>query len=492
VSDSEKAPKIKHELPEAQWPSAEAAESSRLFSSVRIGATKATSRTWVPAMVPWRATEEGFVTAANREWYGRFADGRPGVLVVEATGIRDVPSGPLLRIGHDRFIPGMRGMCEVVRERSEGETRFFVQIIDFLSIRRRPTPEKYFGRFLKLRDEHRRRLGALDTSRDWAAASEEEVRERLLAADEIEIEELLDSRELESLRMGARERVDDTHLEHVRELPRTLPKLFAAATRRAREAGFDGVELHFAHAYTMASFLSPRNRREDGYGGSRENRLRLPREVIDACRAEVGRDFVLGCRFLGDEVIDDGNRIEDARFFARGFAEAGLDFLSVSKGGKFEDARQPRVGAAAYPYTGPSGHECMPTVRIDERGPFGRNLELSREVRAAVREAGFEIPVVGAGGLCTFDQMEAALAAGDCDIAAAARQSLADPDWWRKIRRGRGEEVRRCVFTNYCEGLDKKHKEVTCQLWDRFPIEPGENPAMSADGRRRLEAPPAG
>ena len=78
-------------------------------------------------------------------------------------------------------------------------------------------------------------------------------------------------------------------------------------------------------------------------------------------------------------------------------------------------------------------------------------------------------------------------------LPVSERSTLtADPDWWRKIRRGRGEEVRRCVFTNYCEGLDQKHKEVTCQLWDRIPIEPGENPAMSADGRRRLEAPPAG
>ena len=63
------------------------------------------SRTWVPAMVPWRATEEGFVTQNILDWYGRFAEGRPGAIVVEATGVRDIPSGPLLRIGHDRFIP---------------------------------------------------------------------------------------------------------------------------------------------------------------------------------------------------------------------------------------------------------------------------------------------------------------------------------------------------------------------------------------------------
>ena len=91
-------------------------------------------------MVPWRATEDGHVTPEVLEWYARFAEGQPGVLVVEATGIRDVPSGPLLRIGSDRFVPGLRHLVEAVRERSEGRTRLFIQIIDFVAVRRRPEP----------------------------------------------------------------------------------------------------------------------------------------------------------------------------------------------------------------------------------------------------------------------------------------------------------------------------------------------------------------
>jgi 2,4-dienoyl-CoA reductase-like NADH-dependent reductase (Old Yellow Enzyme family) len=285
-------------------------------------------------------------------------------------------------------------------------------------------------------------------------------------------------RQREDLEMGYRERVTDVHLPHVAGLPRVLPPLFAAAAGRAVEAGFDGVELHFAHAYTMASFLSRTNTREDGYGGSVEGRLRLPLEVIEAVRREVGERTTVGCRFLGDEAIEGGSPVEDAALFGEAFARAGLDFLSVSKGGKFDDAKQPKVGEAAYPYTGPSGHECMPTVRIDEKGPFGRNLPLSAAIRARVRAAGFATPVVGAGGINSFELAEAALARGDCDIVAAARQSLADPDWFRKMELGRGEEIRRCIYTNYCEGLDQKHRRVTCQLWDR-----------AADGRRLLEPP---
>ena len=82
-------------------------------------------------------------------------------------------------------------------------------------------------------------------------------------------------------------------------MPFELPGIFAAAANRAREAGFHGVELHYAHAYTMAGFLSAQNDRADGYGGSRENRVRLPLEVYREVRNRVGNDYVVGVRFLG-------------------------------------------------------------------------------------------------------------------------------------------------------------------------------------------------
>jgi 2,4-dienoyl-CoA reductase-like NADH-dependent reductase (Old Yellow Enzyme family) len=476
-------------LPESAGPSAGEAAASRLFSPVALGPLELSSRTWVPAMVPWRATDEGEVTDAVVEWYGRFADGRPGAIVIEATGIRDVPSGPLLRIGHDRYLPGLRRIVDEVRRRSGGRTKLLVQLIDFLAIKRRPERATFLERFLELRENHWGGLRELGI----AAECEADVRAALVEQDDERLQAVLSEREWEDLQQGYRERVTDVHLPHVAELPETLPGLFADAAQRAQEAGFDGVELHYAHAYTMASFLSARNTREDGYGGPRENRARLPLEVYRAVRERVGQAFCVGCRFLGDEVIDGGNRVEDAAYFGAVFAQAGMDFLSISKGGKFEDAKQPKVGAAAYPYTGVSGHECMPTVRIDDPGPFGRNLHLARAIRTAVRDAGERTPVVGAGGIGTFELAEAALAAGDCDVIASARQSLADPDWWAKLRAGRGAEVVRCLFTNYCEALDQRHLQVTCQLWDRdleTPDPAGRAPAVSHDGKRRLEAPP--
>jgi 2,4-dienoyl-CoA reductase-like NADH-dependent reductase (Old Yellow Enzyme family) len=476
--------RIRHTLPPGGWPSREEAAASLLFQPLRMGRLELAERTWVPAMVPWRASDEGLVTPEVLAWYERFAAGQPGAIVVEATGIRDVPSGPLLRIGHDRFLPGLKELVDTVRRASGGRTRFLIQIIDFLSIRRRPEREVYLKRYLRLTGRHREALGLEE-------ATEADVREALLRLPEERLPEILSAREMEDLEKGYRERVTDLDLPHVRDLPLVLPDLFADASVRAREAGFDGVELHYAHAYTMASFLSAKNDRPDGYGGTLEGRVRLPIEVLRRVRERVGEAYTVGCRYLADECLPragDSSDVDDAIWFGVELARAGMDFLSLSRGGKFEDAKKPRVGWAAYPYTGPSGYECMPTAISDAFGPFGRNAQAAARIRAAVRAAGLSTPIVVAGGICGFAQAEELLQAGVADIVGAARQSLADPDWFLKARLGRGEEVRRCTYTNYCEGLDQVHKQVTCQLWDRVDLD-DPDVVRSIDGRRRLTAP---
>ena len=432
-------------------------------------------------MVPWRASEQGDVTQDVVDWYARFAEGKPGAIVVEATGIRDIPSGPLLRISDDRYIDGLKRVTDAVREASGGQTRILIQLIDFLTIRRRPDPDAFFMRFLAVTADHRRHL-------QMEHDDELAVRERLRSLDEASLEAVLTSRELESLRYGHRERVTDTHLPHIAALPEMLPGLFANAAVRAKSAGFDGVELHYAHAYTLSSFLSATNTRSDGYGGAREQRARLPLEVYREVRAAVGPHYAVGCRFLTDEIVDRGSGIEDARFFAVEFARAGMDFLSLSRGGKFDDAKQPKVGWAAYPYTGRSGYECMPSYLSDAQGPWGRNSEPVGQIRAAVREAGYEIPIISTGGIHGFHQAESLLLEGKADVVGLARQALADPDWFEKVRLGRGNEVVLCRYSNYCEGLDQKHKQVTCELWDRTALdEPGV--VLASDRKRRLTAP---
>ncbi len=451
------------------WPTREEAAAARWFQPLQLGPVHAKTRTWVPAMVPWRSNAEGLVTPDVIAWYERFARGKPGVIVIEATGIRDVPSGPLLRAGDERFVEGLKRLVDAVKAASDGETKLFVQLIDFLAIKRRPTKEAFLTRFLKLTPELKARLPR-----------------PLTELNDDELKQVLDARDWEALQFGLRERVTDPHLA---SLPAVLPALFAEAAQRCARAGFDGIELHYAHAYTMASFLSPLNTRTDGYGGSREARVRLPLEVFDAVRAAVPASTAVGCRFLADEIIEGGGRPDDAAFYGVQFARAGMDFLSLSRGGKFEDAKAPKVGAAAYPYTGVSGHECMPsTTKLAQ--PWGRNVEAVAQVRRAVRDAGLETPVITCGGIATFAQAEAVLSAGAADAVASARQSLADPDWFLKLRSGRGADIRRCLFTNYCEGLDQSHEAVTCQLWDRERGHADDaTVARSPDGRR-LVAPP--
>ena len=485
--------RIRHPIGVPTAPTADEAAGSLLFSPLTLasGLTLA-DRTWVPAMVPWRASDDGFVTDDVLDWYGRFADGAPGTLVVEATGIRDVPSGPLLRIGHDRFLPGLRRLVDVVLQRSKGRTRLLLQCIDFLAIKRRPPRERFLERFLVLTDRHRSNLAAHLGDHRLRAATDLELRAALLGLDDAGLDAVLDRREREALHFGLRERVTDVELPHVRALPEVLPGLFADAAARARQVGFDGVELHYAHAYTMASFLSRKNDRADGYGGSLEGRVRLPLEVLAAVRARVGPRFTVGCRFLCDEAIEGGSDVDDACAFGVAFARAGMDFLSLSTGGKFDDAAQPKVGEAAYPYTGRSGWECMPTAIADARGPFGRNVPKQACVRAAVQQSGQPTPIVVAGGIHDFAQAEGILQRGEADLIGAARQSLADPDWFAKLRLGHGADVRRCTYTNYCEALDQRHRPVTCKLWDREATDAPDVRLADEPGKapRRLVAPP--
>jgi 2,4-dienoyl-CoA reductase-like NADH-dependent reductase (Old Yellow Enzyme family) len=303
-------------------PSRQEAQAARLFSPIQLGPLALRHRTWVPAMVPWRSNEAGEVTEDVIQWYARFAQGRPGAIVVEATGIRDVPSGPLLRIGDDRYIDGLRRLTRAVHEASGGQTRLLIQIIDFLRIRRRPDPQVFFERHLNLSPALLERAGLL-------GLPDQQAREALFKLGPDGWQGVLDLRDWQSLQYGAREHVNDIHLPHIAQLPQELPGLFANAAQRAQAAGFDGVELHYAHAYTMASFLSATNQRSDGYGGSREQRVRLPLQVYAQVRAAVGAGYAVGCRFLADECIEGGSTVQDSTA-----VRAGRHGLSLHQPGR--------------------------------------------------------------------------------------------------------------------------------------------------------------
>ncbi|WP_394836182.1 NADH:flavin oxidoreductase [Pendulispora rubella] len=259
-------------------------------------------------------------------------------------------------------------------------------------------------------------------------------------------------------RSGWRQTVDMLSHQEIDD----IVEAYGTAAVRARRCGFDGVELHMAHAYTLSSFLSRVNPRKDEYGGTLENRLRLPVRVLERVRSLVGNDFPVGVRFLGEECIRNGYTVLDAGPIAVRLAGAGADYLSLSAGGKFEDAR-PIPGEPLYPYTGYSGDRCMPGNQY----PDGANLYIAEAVRAAVHAAGLTTPVVAVGKIPTRELAERVVAHEKGDLVGMARALLADPDLPRKWREGREETVVRCVYGNVCKALDENFRKVTCTLWPK-------------------------
>ncbi|MBL8150791.1 MAG: NADH:flavin oxidoreductase [Blastocatellia bacterium] len=245
---------------------------------------------------------------------------------------------------------------------------------------------------------------------------------------------------------------------------------YGDAARRAREAGFDGVELHMAHAYTLSSFLSQRNNRNDAYGRSLENRMRLMSEVIVRCREMVGKDFPIGVRFDGEECIKNGYTVMDSRQIALRMAQLGIDYISISAGGKFEDAIL-KAGEPLYPYTGYSGDRCMP----GDTYPDGANVYIAEGIKSFINSKGYYTPIVTTGKIATPELAESILEEGKADMIGMARALLADPDWPKKVRDGRSDHLIRCIYGNVCKSLDENFRKVVCTLWPKGSLQAPES-----------------
>jgi len=257
---------------------------------------------------------------------------------------------------------------------------------------------------------------------------------------------------------GWRQKAEDFKTE---ELPKIVNDHVAAA-KRVLSAGFDFIEIHMAHAYVLASFLSRSNKRTDGYGGRLENRMKLPIEVYQAVRNLVGDNFPLGIRINGEDFVVQGNTLAQSTVIARRFAQLGADYISVSAGSRFEDAVTPAEGNPPDPMSGYSGHRMSPWFWW----PDGTHVYLAEGVRKAIREAGLETPVVTAGKIREPKHAEEILQGEKADIIGLCRALLADPDWPVKAREEREKEIVRCVACNYCLEADSRYEQVKCA---RYP-----------------------
>lgn len=215
---------------------------------------------------------------------------------------------------------------------------------------------------------------------------------------------------------------------------------FAAAGARAREAGFDALELHAAHSYILAGFLSPYyNQREDEYGGPLENRARLLLEVIRAVKARVGAEMPVWVRLDAEELRTPGGiTLDDAVATARLCEAAGADAISVS----------------AYA-TLTSGSAFTEAPIPQQPGAFLSN--------AAVIKKAVSVPVITSGRL-EIDSAAQAIAAGQIDFVAMARKMLADPEIPIKLAQGRPQDIRPCIYCYACVSEIFVNRRVKCAV----------------------------
>jgi 2,4-dienoyl-CoA reductase-like NADH-dependent reductase (Old Yellow Enzyme family) len=258
-------------------------------------------------------------------------------------------------------------------------------------------------------------------------------------------------------RSGWRQRVTDLTVEDLRR----IADHHVDAARRAVEAGFDFIELHMAHGYVLSSLLSLSNARTDEYGGSLTNRMRVPVGVFASVRELVGEDYPLGVRINGEDFTVPGTTLLQSIPTALRFADLGADYVSVSAGSRYEDAPPPPAGNPPSPMAGYSGHRMSPGYWF----PDGTHVHLAAAIRKAIRDAGYETPVVVAGKIRTPQHADQILSEGKADVIGLCRALLCDPDWPLKAKQDRNDEIVQCTACNSCLNADERMEKVNCARW---------------------------
>jgi len=340
----------------------------RLFQPVQLGTLTLPNRVVMTPVKLGYATKQGEVTDRHVAFYVRRAEGGAGLIITEPMYVwpngREIPTQ--LGIHDDGLLPGLRRLTEAVHAA---------------------------GGFVFAHINHAGR-----------AANPKLVPEG----------ERVSAWAVRCPANGVLPRPLDRE-----EIP-TYVGYFAQAARRAKEAGFDGVEVPFSHGYLIHQFLSPlSNHRDDEYGGPLENRLRFGLEVLAAMREAVGADFPILVRMNGLDHVPGGLTLWDAIPIAQALERAGVDGLSVTSGTMCES-----VPFCLYPAGTPKAH--LP--------PF------SAQIRSVV-----SLPVGVAGRIRRPDWAEEILARGQADFIGLGRPFLADPGWPRKAREGDVEGIALCA-----------------------------------------------
>jgi 2,4-dienoyl-CoA reductase (NADPH2) len=272
---------------------------------------------------------------------------------------------------------------------------------------------------------------------------------------------------------------------------------FAEGARRAREAGLDGVELHGANGYVITQFLSSAtNDRDDEYGGVLANRAKFVREIVQAIRRKVGRDFHLQMKISAVEYNNalleqekPGNTLEESVQVCQWLKDDGVDAIHVSTGSSFPHPKNPAGGLPieelrkTYDSLISSGTLALRNYLLFRgkltgelfkerweraRGPFdrieGQNLHDARTIKQAVGDT----PVLCTGGFQTAQIIEEAIERGDCDAVTIARPLIANNDLVHQFARGIGRPANPCTYCNACL-VNAPENPLGCYDLSRFP-----------------------
>lgn len=348
---------------------------SSLFSPLQVGNLKLRNRVVMAPMSSNLGTREGTVSEGQIAYYRERAAGGVGMVTVEYTCVdssEGLAKRTQLRLDDSKYVAGHARLAETIKRAGAAAC------VQLQHSGRQTNPDLIGGR------------QAVAPSPFLSSAFAENQMARALEPDEID----------------------------------RLIERFARSAALAVQAGYDAVELHGAHSYLLANFLSPfTNRRDDEWGGDFERRLAFPCAVIRAVKRELGSALPLIYRFSAAEFVEGGLAIEDSVRIAPRLAEAGVDILHVSTGVK------------------ESGEYSVEPMS----SPEGWRLPLARRIRAASG-----VPVTAVGQIRWPAMADQAITDGDADLIALGRPLLADPEWANKAREGREQDIRPCTSCNWC------------------------------------------
>ncbi len=363
-------------------------ELKALLSPITINQTEIPNRVVLPPMGTALAERGGTMSEALVAYIRRQASSGAGLLISEITGIHPTGVVTPLQLGawDDHFIPGLEKLARVMRA---------------------------FGGKAALQLHHAGRESYYMLKKGKAIGPS--------AAP--------------SLVYGQAPR--EMTAEDIHE----IVAAFGTAAGRARQAGFDAVEIHGAHGYLLTQFLSAiSNQRTDQYGGSFANRARFVIEVVRAVRRNTGDDFPVLLRLSAEEFIKNGYTVDDLLTIVPDLIEAGVDVIHASVGTHGSPA-----GITSAPPSFDTGFNVWRATRIKQAA---------------------NVPVIAVGRFNDPRAADAVIARGEADFVAFGRQQLCDPDFLTKARQGRYADIRRCIACNQgcIEREMFENKSIRCAI----------------------------